>query len=354
MSKINYEHLNFTTSVLACLLMASFYVISLYLWSKQNRYNRNDPSVIKRRFVSVLITSILSVMLIYLMAQTADKHTTLNSSIYMWIGFRFDLYNLVTSIFVSILLTVILFSGPLVQQLVSNYMFSVHMSVYEYSSSNDSNNNQLNNSTSSFESNNSRIQKVERLNTFKNFMGFAYESFKTSLLGFNKSTIKKSVQDLCFLRNYVISPFTEEFVFRSCMLPLLLPHLSVAKAVLITPLFFGMAHLHHIIEGYKMKDQSLETLVLQHLFQFSYTYVFGVYSSFLFIRTGNFFSSFLSHSFCNLMGFPNFAELINDFEGYTRVLLVGVYVAGFVLFFVFLTPFTTPGLFENYLFDKFY
>lgn len=43
--QINFENLSIYASVTACIFMASFYVISLYLWSKQNRYNRNDPSV---------------------------------------------------------------------------------------------------------------------------------------------------------------------------------------------------------------------------------------------------------------------------------------------------------------------
>ncbi|CAH1766528.1 1041_t:CDS:2 [Entrophospora sp. SA101] len=47
------------------------------------------------------------------------------------------------------------------------------------------------------------------------------------------------------------APFTEEFVFRSCMVTLLaLADLSHAKIVFLTPFIFGMAHLHHAWEYY--------------------------------------------------------------------------------------------------------
>jgi prenyl protein peptidase len=52
------------------------------------------------------------------------------------------------------------------------------------------------------------------------------------------------------LRNLVIAPITEELVFRGCMVPLLLPHLGYGYQLSwITPLFFGVAHLHHMLAG---------------------------------------------------------------------------------------------------------
>lgn len=57
-----------------------------------------------------------------------------------------------------------------------------------------------------------------------------------------------SFQNILWLRNHVIAPLSEEFTFRACMLPLLLQSFEPWSAVLITPLFFGVAHLHHMIE----------------------------------------------------------------------------------------------------------
>lgn len=46
----------------------------------------------------------------------------------------------------------------------------------------------------------------------------------------------------------MVAPLSEEFTFRACMMPLLLQSIQPLTAVLITPLFFGVAHLHHMIE----------------------------------------------------------------------------------------------------------
>ena len=248
----------------------------------------------------MIITSILSVILIYFLGSNQPQSSLAEDKssfqyIHMWIGFRFDLNNLVKSVLVSFFLTMILFAGPLVQNVVNG-------------------------------------------------------SFQHALKTPNKL---EAFNDLCFWRNYILSPFTEEFVFRSCMIPLLIPHLGITKSVLITPLFFGMAHLHHIIEGYFVNDQELKSLCALHLFQFSYTYIFGAYSSFLFIRTGSFFASFLSHSFCNLMGFPNFVEIISDYDGLTRIALVISYLVGCVLFFCLLFTLTVPLFYDNQIFDKY-
>mmetsp|Transcript_14488 Transcript_14488/g.50405 ORF Transcript_14488/g.50405 Transcript_14488/m.50405 type:complete len:224 (-) Transcript_14488:608-1279(-) len=52
------------------------------------------------------------------------------------------------------------------------------------------------------------------------------------------------------LRNYVIGPATEEVVFRSCMVPLLLEaDLGLGRTIFCSPLFFGVAHLSGPLES---------------------------------------------------------------------------------------------------------
>ena len=213
----------------------------------------------------------------------------------MWIGLRFDLNNLLKSIFCSLFLTLVLFAGPVLQNFMNRKI--------KYA-----------------------LKSDNKLETFTNLTAW---------------------------RNYIISPLTEEFVFRSCMIPLLIPQLGCVKTVLITPLFFGMAHLHHIIEGYCLNQEALQVLCAQHLFQFTYTYIYGAYSSYLFIRTGSFFSSFLSHAFCNLMGFPNFSEMYYEFGGLHRIVLIVSYIVGLVSFFCFISTLTKPTFFDNHLFKKY-
>jgi prenyl protein peptidase len=336
--KLNFEHLGSFTSVLSCFSMASFYVISLYLWSKQNRFNRNEPSVIKRRFISVILTSVLSLLFVYYLAQHDQNDNNTNSNSHplnIWIGFRFDFVNVIKSVIITLFLTVILFIGPIVQHFIRDYFDFL----------------QLKNKKTNKKANNDD----ENDKGFKNIFNYIYYSIKYL---FSKKNFNKLVrQDLCDLgvwRNYIISPFTEEFVFRSCMLPLVLPTLHVQKTVYITPLFFGIAHLHHMIEGILTTNMPFKYILLQNLFQFSYTYLFGLYSSFLFLRTGNFLASFLNHSFCNYMGFPNINELMNDFKGYMRLFIIFVYVFGLFMFCYLLTGLTNPQFYENHVFNKFY
>lgn len=106
-------------------------------------------------------------------------------------------------------------------------------------------------------------------------------------------------------RNLIAGPISEEFVFRSCIVPLhLFAGQSIGKIVLVTPLYFGLAHIHHIYErNLSHPGHMLQACVIS-LVQFTYTTIFGWFAAFLFIRTGSIWSSIFVHSFCNSMGLP--------------------------------------------------
>jgi prenyl protein peptidase len=303
--------------------MASFYVLSLYFWSKQNRFNRQEPKVIKRRFISVTISSLLSIIVLYIISKKEPINSKEGNYFYLndWIGFRLELVTTIKGTIFSIRLTIILFIGPVLQNLVSHFSSS-----FEYYKI-----------TKNIEKQDKhKISDYLRIEIASWFTRAAFENCKTKL------------QNLCFLRNYVVSPFTEELVFRSCMVPLLVHNLSSVTVYFVTPLFFGLAHLHHIVEDVHLHHKSqLTSLIIPHLFQFTYTYVFGVYSSFLFIRTGSFFGSFLSHVFCNYMGFPNFEELFEDFKGLTKYIICFFYLFGLIAFSNSLFYLTLPEYFGN-------
>ncbi len=297
---LSFSHFGLTTSILACIAMAAFYVLSLYFWSKQNRFNRNEPSVIRRRFLSVTLTCILCFTALL---AAAEKHDS-GHLIHHWLGLRFSPGACLS----AALATCILFSGPIVQYMVCEYLYRLRFQAYD--------------------SDTTPTGVKSRLSNL-----FTHAS--------------AHLKDLCFWRNYIISPFTEEFVFRGCMLPLLVQSLTNWQSILVAPLFFGLAHLHHIAEGYFVHGQELKHLILQHLFQFSYTYVFGVYSSYLFLRTGDLFSCFVSHSICNGMGFPNLRQLFGDFRPAVKHCILGVYVLGLVAFFYLVPSLTEPALYDN-------
>uniref|UniRef100_A0A4X2JT88 CAAX prenyl protease 2 n=1 Tax=Vombatus ursinus TaxID=29139 RepID=A0A4X2JT88_VOMUR len=154
----------------------------------------------------------------------------------------------------------------------------------------------------------------------------------------------RCLTDMRWLRNQVIAPLTEELVFRACMLPMLAPCTGLGPAIFTCPLFFGVAHFHHVIEQLRFRQGSVGSIFLSAAFQFSYTAVFGAYTAFLFIRTGHLIGPVLCHSFCNYMGFPAVCAALEHPQ--RCPLLVG-YVLGVGLFLLLLQPLTEPRLYSS-------
>lgn len=103
-------------------------------------------------------------------------------------------------------------------------------------------------------------------------------------------------RSLMFWRNYVVAPATEELLFRCCLVPLLAPALGASNTLWAAPLFFGVAHLHHLLGG--------EPPVLVAA-QFAYTTLFGWLAALAFWYTRSAFAAIAVHAFCNWMGFPD-------------------------------------------------
>ncbi|KAK9808213.1 hypothetical protein WJX73_009523 [Symbiochloris irregularis] len=82
-------------------------------------------------------------------------------------------------------------------------------------------------------------------------------------------------------RALVVAPVTEEFVFRACMLPLLLMQgHSAVRAVLLTPLFFATAHLHHLRELTLHQGLAWKPALCIVAVQFGVTVLFGWYHAY--------------------------------------------------------------------------
>lgn len=123
-------------------------------------------------------------------------------------------------------------------------------------------------------------------------------------------------------RNLVIAPATEELVFRSLTISLyLLAKVRPTEIVLMTPLIFGLAHVHHLVEflrTYTPADRSFPAMrvvvqgLIRSTFQFTYTSLFGIFAAFVYLRTGNIWACILAHSFCNWMGVPRMAGRVGQ------------------------------------------
>jgi prenyl protein peptidase len=82
---------------------------------------------------------------------------------------------------------------------------------------------------------------------------------------------------------------------------------SGKQIIFLTPLTFGIAHVHHLYEFRITHPQTpLPIAVLRSAFQFTYTSLFGFFAAFVYLRTGNLYSVILAHAFCNWMGLPRF------------------------------------------------
>ncbi|KAL3143509.1 hypothetical protein ABBQ38_002314 [Trebouxia sp. C0009 RCD-2024] len=142
------------------------------------------------------------------------------------------------------------------------------------------------------------------------------------------------------LRDLMVGPFTEEFCFRACMAPLfLLQGYSYMQTVLLTPLMFGVAHLHHLVELVNFQRVQLTSAVAMVLFQFGYTTVFGWYATHIFLSTGHLAGAVAVHSFCNWMGFPAIETIMHHPR---RNILLTAYIGGIMLFSMLLKPSTSP------------
>ncbi|KAL4264712.1 peptidase U48 family protein [Pleurotus pulmonarius] len=147
-------------------------------------------------------------------------------------------------------------------------------------------------------------------------------------------------------RNYVVAPITEEIVFRACVLAVYnLSGASKTKMIMLAPLSFGVAHVHHawdIFNRYGRTPAAAKRALLTALFQLSYTTLFGSFVSYLFLRTGSIFPPITAHIFCNVMGLPQLGYEVSKFPKQKRFIYLA-YMTGVLGFVMKLVPWTnTP------------
>ncbi|KAJ0173556.1 hypothetical protein K1T71_010705 [Dendrolimus kikuchii] len=254
------------------------------LYIWSSKLSRDHPSVIKRRFFSVTVMMFLAP---YFTQYFLTEDTLSRGDLYEQLGLKWSgiFYALVVPLF----LTVILFLGPLTMQFLSGVLKFYAEPVYWMS----------------------------------------------------------CWRDLIWIRNYVMAPLSEEWVFRACMVPLLLQCLKPFTAVFVGPLLFGIAHFHHMFEKIKT-GYDFKTALLISSFQFMYTSLFGVYSAYLFVRTGHFVAPLVVHMFCNHMGFPNFGEVF-EYPPLQRIFIVCNFLIGFGIWCCLIVPLTSPDIYNNKL-----
>jgi hypothetical protein len=77
---------------------------------------------------------------------------------------------------------------------------------------------------------------------------------------------------------------------------------------------------------------SFRKSLLIALFKLAYTNVFGIYSGFVYIKTGSIWPAVVLHAHCNFFGFPSFGQLLNrDHRCSDRIVALVLYIAGIIV-----------------------
>ena len=205
-------------------MLAAQFVLSLYVCTPRGRPpNRDDPAVVKARFVRVGVASIIAPFVSILAAALpGDTEPCIpDASLLQWFGLWAP-ERVGAAVFAPLLLTVILFLGPLVMAWIEECDTPWQL----------------------------RLRQMVHAH-----------------------------RDVRSLRNLLIGPLAEEWVFRACMCSLLYgAGIRDGTNVFISGTLFGLAHVHHVYDA----GASLAVVGVQ----FTYTSLFGAYSSYLFLRTG--------------------------------------------------------------------
>lgn len=289
-----------SVALAAFVLFPSFFVLSLHGWRcfGYADTDRDDTGTIQRRFLSSVLTCIVSGLMVYALAIPSAEPYDLRRLTYAEV-FGLQMENLVPACLCCVGATAILFVGPIVQHLVA----SRH--------------------------------------------GGSFCPMMTE-------------SRWILVRNLVMAPLTEELVFRACLVRLwVAAGFDDCVIIFLSPMCFALGHAHHFLEltrrsraadpnynwiqdADSIPREQVKRACLQVLFQMFYTCLFGIYASFLLLRTGSTIAVILAHSFCNHQGFPDVSFLTSkDHRLYERRCpLAVVYIFGIVLFGAALGPWT--------------
>jgi len=108
-------------------------------------------------------------------------------------------------------------------------------------------------------------------------------------------------------RTLLVGPFLEEVNYRGIIASILVSGgWSYWMTSIISPLIFGISHLHHIVDHVKSSGMSFGQAFAVVALQLGYTTLFGWYVSMVFLLTRDLKMVVFLHCYCNWMGLPSF------------------------------------------------
>jgi prenyl protein peptidase len=289
----NHVELTMKQAVSYCFALSVIFVGALYANPKRIRIlERNDVRQIKWRSLTtsiVCVGSLVSYPFLFCTQRSEDP---------FWAPSLLDIQRDVKAVSLVLTHTAILYFGPLLQTAVELYT----------------------------------AMKRDGPFSFAEYITALYKTYIRPI-GWSVNSPLNASKRWVRLRNIVIAPFAEEIVFRACMVPALCSTgLDKLYVALLAPLFFGVAHAHHAVVRVRNGERLL-VVVIQTVFQFIYTFLFGSYASYAYVQTGSLLAVALSHSFCNIMGMPNLSFLGRSSHEYgLRASLSALHLAGVLAF----------------------
>ena len=252
--------MNVLNSIILSCLVSLIYVASLYVWKHRVR---NDPLTMKLRFVSVTVTTGLSLMLVRMFVPHEDRQFC------SLLGSCPSDFSLMDHLILPLLITALLFLGTIV----------VFIDTYTWEE---------------------LIQEM-----------------------------RNEMFDLAFVRNYIVAPITEETTFRAIICAFFIgTGLNKLIVLFVSATVFAAAHSHHYF--FQSVEGSGDVSLSLGLFQMMYTFLFGLYSGSLYLKTGSLLTSISLHVFCNFLGFPDF-DTLNSRKKYRYSTIFGF--ASWLIFF---------------------
>jgi len=282
-----YISIGAVTSVCVSAAYAVLFVASMYVWKGASLHNRDDPGVIKRRLFSISVVTLLSPLGLCMF----DQPNIPGPPLLTWLGFpTHSLVAFVLAVILPLLLAGLFFAGPIFI-MVQNPQWA-----------------------------------QELIAQWKN-------------------------EPLQFMRNVVVAPLCEELVFRACVCPILLAGgWSVSSTVLISPILFGGAHVHHMLGLMRTRGLGLKESLLRACFQLGYTTVFGCLTGLLFLRTGHTTGCILVHAFANVMGFPDTSWINQEPPHPQKDIIASLFIGGIGLCVLLFMPMTNPDLYGSFFY----
>ena len=306
-------------------LISCGYVLGLYLLTPYTNFrNRDDVIHIQRRLVAAIIITGVIVAFTYASFNQERQHS---SSFLHVLGFRMNTEALFNSVIIVIQLMTLFYLGPVVTKLA----FVAVLFNYEVKQG-----------------------------------GFCIQHKSSLSQSFNRivaictPSLPTSSTDLHIMaRNLIVAPISEEIVFRAVIVYLLYPAFhSPWTVVLLAPLFFSPAHLHHALVKH-WSGFPLRSIIIESVAQLIYTYIFGCMATLLLMRTGNIVAPILSHIICNIVQLPDLSfsappghggsSEISVLYPYSSLLLV-LHAMGLVLFGICVLPMTAAAQKEQHLY----